>query len=290
MAFDFEPEVELPDDPYNAAIIFFAVAAYPERGAGQLGAPGEQFATSLLNYMRWQARHHMGLAQFRKEMGNHKFSPPQWAEFRGRMNRGLKRLRRRAACYSLHGTRMFNGFFALAAICSEAEAQGRIEDVYDMAPTGNFGVAKPGIWARAIRSARGTVSHDVDRWARRFGLNVTGKSSDDKQKAKDLIRRAVKQSLPVLHFAHAIEEACNEVGPTIGGWGQRDPVLALLMNADKWIDKAVVTAERWRLTSGHPMNPDVTPDGLVRLTRKNLVVNAPSSDKPRCAILSIERE
>jgi hypothetical protein len=179
MTFDFEPEVELPDQPYEAAIVFLAVMAYPERGAGQLGAPGSDFAGALVSYMRWQARHHKGLAQFRREMNDPDYAPPQWAEFRGKMNRGLKRLRRRAACYSLHGTRVINGFFALSAICSEALAEGRRDEVYDMAPNGKFGIAKPEIWARAIRSARGTVARDVDRWAKSFGLNVTNKSSCD---------------------------------------------------------------------------------------------------------------
>jgi hypothetical protein len=76
-------------------------------------------------------------------------------------------------------------------------------------------------------------------------------------------------------MAHAFDEACRETGPAIGGWGERDPALALLMNSEKWIDRAVTTAERWRLLSRHPMNPDVTPETMVRLQRKNLVENAP---------------
>lgn len=275
MTFDFEPVVEIPDHPFEAAIVFLAVMAYPERGAGQIGAPGSEFAGSLVSYMHWQARRHKGLAQFRREMNDPKYAPPQWAGFKGKMNRGLRRLRRRSACYSLHGTRMVNGFFAVRAVCSEAVAEGKGAEVYDMAPNGKFGVAKQEVWKRAIRSARATVSRDVDRWTKSFGLNVPIKAADDNQKAKDLVRRAVRQSLPVLHMAHAFELACGDTGPTLGGWGRRDPALALLMNSEKWIEQAIATAERWRIMSGHSMMPDVNPDSMVRLQHKSLRKNAP---------------
>lgn len=268
--FKFEPEIELSDRPYDAAIVFLAVMAYPEQGAGQVGAAGSEFAGSLISYLQWQARHHKGLAQFRREMNDSNCRSPHWAEFRGKMNRGLRRLRRRMACYALHGTRLLDGFFEVGAICAEAERQGRTKEVYHMAPNGKFGITKPEIWAQAIRSARATVSRDVGGWSARFGLNQTGSSASDQQKAKDLIRRAVRQSAPVLHMAHAFEEACRETGPTIGGWGERDPALALLMNSEKWIDQAIVTAEKWRLLSPNQLIADLNPDTMIHLTRKSL--------------------
>lgn len=267
MPFDFEPEVELPHHPYQAAVVFLAIMAYPERGAGQPGAAGSEFAGSLVDYMRWAARKEKGLAQLRREFGNPNFQPPQWAQFRGKMNRGLRRIQRRAACYSLHGTRMINAFFAIRAMGAKAVAEGRREEVYEMAPSGDFGVPRLEIWQRAFHSARQIVSRDVDRWAERLGLNYTGNTADPNQKAKDLHRRAISQSLPVLHMAHALDTACREVGPSIGGWGKRDPALALLMNAEKWIDDAVDTAECWRLASRAPMIPDVTPDTMIKLER-----------------------
>ena len=109
---------------------------------------------------------------------------------------------------------------------------------------------------------------NVDAWAQRLGLNVTGRAADKGQKAKDLQRRAIAESLPVLHMTFAFDQACQKAGPTIGGWGERDPALALLMNAEKWIDTAVEEAERWRLASQAPMIPDVTPDSMIKLSRQ----------------------
>jgi hypothetical protein len=267
MPFDFEPEVELPLHPFQAAIVFLAVMAYPERGAGQPGAAGSEFAGSLVNYMRWAARKQKGLVQLRREFGDPNFQPPQWAQFKGKMNRGLKRIQRRAACYSLHGTRVISAFFEVRAMSAKAVAEGRREEEYEKGQSGDFGVPRSEIWQRAFRSPRQIVSKDVDRWAERLGLNFTGSAADPNQKAKDLHRRAISQSLPVLHMAHALDTACREVGPSIGGWGKRDPALALLMNAEKWIDDAVNIAELWRLASSAPMIPDVTPDTMIKLER-----------------------
>lgn len=268
MSFDFEPEVEIPEHPFQAAIVYLGVMAYPARGAGELGAAGSEFAGSLSAYMRWAARKHKGLAQLRHEFGNSNFQPPQWAQFRGKLNRGLKRIKRRAVCYSLHGTRMVNAFFAVRAMGARAIAEGRAEDVYEMAPDGRIGVARPEIWEQAFRSARRTIAQNIDGWAERLGLNLTGSAADPEQKAKDLERRAIAESLPVLHMTFAFDQACQKVGPTIGGWGKRDPALALLMNAEKWIDAAVEEAECWRLASRVPMIPDVTPDTMIKLTRE----------------------
>jgi hypothetical protein len=162
---------------------------------------------------------------------------------------------------------LVNGFFSVMNICAQAVEEGRSAEVYDFSPDGKIGVAKPEIWSSAIRSARGTLVRDVDRWAKSFGLNHTGKSADDDQKAKDIERRAVRESLPVLHLAHALEQACYHVGPSIEGWGHRDPALALLMNSEKWIDGALETAENWRLVSGHPMIPDLAPDRMIKISR-----------------------
>lgn len=221
MPFDFEPEVEIPHHPYQAAIVFLAVMAYPERGAGQPGAAGSQFAGSLVDYMRWAARKEKGLLQLRREFGNPLFQPPQWAQFRGKMNRGLKRIERRAVCYSLLGTRMINAFFELGAIGAKATAEGKREEVYHITPGGRIGVVRPEVWERAFHSARQTVSRDIDSWAERLGLNYTGSAADPQQKAKDLERRAISQSLPVLHIwlMHSMKLVAKLVLASAGGAG-----------------------------------------------------------------------
>lgn len=60
----FEPIVEIPDNPFNAARIYLSVMAYPEQGAGQPGGLGVPFAEALWQYVIWDRRRAKGFLTF----------------------------------------------------------------------------------------------------------------------------------------------------------------------------------------------------------------------------------
>lgn len=106
--------------------------------------------------------------------------------------------------------------------------------------------------------------------AEKFGLNLTGRSADDAQKTKDLVRRAWLQSRPVLHMAHGFNHIVDEVGPTLDGWEDWDWMLVLLWNPEAWVWRAIETAETWRQRSQFHFTPELAPDQMIALsTRKS---------------------
>ena len=236
---DFEPEIELPENPFNAARVFLGALAYPERGAGQPGGLGAPFTAALWNYVVWNGRQAKGLRYVREKFGDPAFKPPGKRDFEGTLERGLRRLRRRSTAYSLIGTQMINGFFAVAAEQARLVREGRRDEAFVTLPGANFEPCRPELWTRSTRSPRQTIGRDVDRWAKRFGLNTTGTAADAAQKTKDLVRRAYLQSRPVLHMAHALDRVCDEIGPTLDGWDDWDWLLVLLWNPEAWVWKAI---------------------------------------------------
>ena len=91
--FDFEPELPFPDNPFNAARLFMAVMAYPERGAGQPpDGLGVRFTEALWNYHVWSGRRAKGLRYIREKFSDPNFQPPVHRDFVGTLERGTRRM------------------------------------------------------------------------------------------------------------------------------------------------------------------------------------------------------
>ena len=121
----FEPEVVIPDNDFEAAVMYFAVMAYPELGAGQIGQPGSRFANALVNYSLWSAKQSRGLRWLRERRNDAAFTAPRKRDFEGLIQRGFRRVRRRTAAYSILGTQLLTGFFEVRRIGAEAIKIGK---------------------------------------------------------------------------------------------------------------------------------------------------------------------
>lgn len=262
----FEPEVTFPANPFSAARVFLGVLAYPEIGSGQPGSPGFKFANAMRLRMLWSKRKAVGLRQLRHDFGDQFYKPPELREFDGIYQRGVKRLKRRAAAYSMFGTRLLSGLQVESLGASETSTASPLckddREIPMLSPL----ALKFDLQKAFGTSTERILSSDLDRWSRRLSLNHTGSSSDDKQKIKDLSRRAYRQSEPVLHLAHAFGEACRDTGPTLKGWGQGDFILVMLINSEKWVFEAIANAEQWRLNCVLPIFPELNPNALIKLT------------------------
>lgn len=264
----FESEVIFPDDPYAAACMYFGVMAYPEVGAGLEGGAGSEFANALCKYQLWATKRAKGQSFLRHTLRNSQYKAPKRREFEGLLEKGRRRIFRRMAAFDIVGTQLVSGFFALGTMASQAIRDGRGEEVFHVVSDGTFGPARLDAWAKATPSPQQLIRRNPDRWATKFALNTTGKSADVRQKAKDLNRRAFETSIPVLHMAHGLNEAAVSAGPKINGWGERDPLLALLMNAELWIWDAIDAAEKWRTISHLTPLTYLQPDRMVCLKRE----------------------
>ena len=265
---DFEPEVIFPSDGYQAAIIFLAVIAYPERGAGQVGRPGSKFANALADYCVWSARQSRGLKWLREQRNNPNYVAPRKRQFEGILEHGLKRISRRSAAYSVYGTRLLRGFSGVLAEGQRALNNGRPEEAFHKSADGSFGPAKQVLWEKAMPSARQVIASNQSAWSDRLSLNKTGEPADPNQKAKDLYDRAYCSSVPVLHMVHSLSVIVPDVSKNINGWDQREPFSALLMNFDKWIWQAIDLAEGWR-NIGVSQLHSFSPTDHIRLTVEN---------------------
>lgn len=242
----FEREVQFPPNPYEATFVFFGLMAYPEQGSGQIGGSGCQFATALADYTLWATKRARGIRFLREGRSDSNFEAPRKRQFAGTIDRGRRRIDRRIAAYDLFGSQLLTAFCRVRMLGDQAVREGRGQEAFYSMPNGELSCARPELWARATPSPRQMISRSINRWSRKFGLNRTGCAADAAQKAKDLERRAFHSSIPVLHMTHAFVMCAEKHGPEIGGWGQRDPVLAMMMNAEKWIWEAIDIAERWR--------------------------------------------
>jgi hypothetical protein len=251
----FEPEIEIPDNDFEAAVIYLAVMAYPELGAGQIGQRGSRFANALVNYCLWSARQSRGLRWLRERRNDESFTAPQKRDFEGLLQRGFRRIRRRTAAYSIFGTQLLTGFFEVGRIGAEAVKTGRPKDAFVSTGQGQFGPTKSEVWQSAMPSIRKVIRANEEKWADRLALNNTGRPSDPDQKVKDLYERAFLSSVPVLHMAHGLETILDEASKSISGWDQREPFSALLMNPEKWVWQALAEAERWRCASRLGIDP-----------------------------------
>jgi hypothetical protein len=265
---DFEADVTFPHDPYAAACMYFGVMAYPEVGAGQPHGGGSEFAIALQKYQLWATKRARGQSYLREVLDDPKYTAPRRREFEGTLERGRRRVFRRMAAYDIFGTQLINGFFKVRALAAEAVSEGRADEVFHLTPDGQFGPVRPELWDKAAPSPQQILRRTPDRWANKFALNTTANPADARQKAKDLNRRGFQTSIPVLHMAHGLNEAAHNAGPKINGWGERDPLLALILNAELWIWDAVDAAEEWRfLADFTPGFPYLRSDRMVALLR-----------------------
>ena len=143
--------------------------------------------------------------------------------------------------------------------------EGLQEEAHIIIPGALAQPARPELWGRTRRSPLQIVEADVERWAKRFGLNATGRAADQRQKAKDLVRRAYLQSRPVMHMTHAFNQVCTEIGPKLEGWGDHDFILVLLWHPEAWVWNAIEMAETWRIGARHHFVPDYDPALMIKL-------------------------
>lgn len=132
----FEREIALPAHPYEAAMVYLAVMAYPEAGAGKEGNNGSKFATALASAAIWSCAKARGLRYVREQRNDPNFVAPKKRDFKGAFDRGMRRIHRRSAAYDLVGTQLVRGFFAATALGVQALREGRADDAYHMHPSG----------------------------------------------------------------------------------------------------------------------------------------------------------
>lgn len=262
---DFEPLVSFPDHPFDAARVFLAVLAYPEGGAGQPGGLGIHFTEAMWKYFVWNGRRAKGLRYVREKFEDASFQPPVLRDFQGTLERGTRRIKRRTAAYGLVGNQMLNGFMRVLRETARLTHERRRDEAVVTIPGAAAAPARPELWEQSTRSPLQIISRDVDRWARKFGLNRTGTSSDSQRKAKDLVRRAYLQSRPVLHMAHAFDEVCCKVGEASDEWGEDTWLLLLLSHPEEWVWDAIDVANRWRLSSHSHLMPHLEPGHMIEL-------------------------
>lgn len=268
MSLSFESEIVFPDHPYEAAFVYFAAMAYPDRGAGMEGQAGSEFATALAKFSIWSCSKARGLRYLREQYGDPSAVAPKKREFRGVFERGMRRIERRIAAYDLIGTQMLQGFFEVMRLGAEAVRAGKPEDAYHIHPGGGPSPARAELWQKGTPSIRRIIARAPTHWARKLSLNQTGAPADVSQKVKDDYERAFLPSIPVLHMVHGLTEAARRVGPSINHWEERNSLTAMLLNASLWIDKAIEQAEVWRQVSHHfPGMAPLSPDRMIRLRR-----------------------
>lgn len=264
-----EPEILFPDHPYEAAFVYFAVMAYPDQGAGMPGQPGSEFATALAKFSVWSCSKARGLRYLREQYGDPSIVAPKKREFRGVFDRGMRRVERRVAAYDLIGTQMLHGFFEVMRLGAEAIRAGKPEEAYHMHPNGGPSPARAELWQKGTPSIRRVIAGARSHWSRKLSLNQTGNPADAAQKVKDDYERAFLPSVPVLHMVHGLTQCAEKFGPSIGGWNERNPLIAMLLNANLWIEEAIEQAETWRQVSHHfPGMAPLSPDSMIRLRRR----------------------
>lgn len=261
----FESEVAFPEDPYAAACMYFGVMGYPELGAGQPGGRGSEFANCLRMFALWATKKSKGIHYLREAFSDPSYKPPQKREFGGPLERGIRRVYRRLAAYDLVGTQFVNGFFGACALGSRALDEERGDEAFYRMSNGELGPLREELWRKATPSPQQLLRRSSEYWSRKFALNSTGSSADQMQKAKDLNRRAFQTSIPVLHMAHGLSQTARDASTKIHGWGKRNPILALVLNAELWIWDAIKAAEKWRLISRCTPLDYLQPDGMIEL-------------------------
>lgn len=218
--------------------------AYPELGAGQPDGLGFRFGASLGQYSIWSLRRSRGLNGVREIFADPNFQPPRLRDFRGTVERGRRRLRRRFAAYDVYGNQTINGFLNAWLEANRIAAAGTPQEAYEVASP--LKPIRQEIRERNTPSARRIVKRDIARWSERFDLHQTGASADPEQKAKDLISRGVIQSRPVLHMAHGLNQILAENDWLLEKSETYDWLLVFVSHAESWIWRAIEHANSWR--------------------------------------------
>lgn len=248
-----EPNIKFPDDPFEAGIVYYAVMAYPQKGAGQLGGSGSEFADAMIKFTLWSCKQARGLNYLRDQTQNTKFLAPQKRQFVGRFERGMRRVERRFSAYDIVGTQALQMFFGASEIVDKAKRAGEYDQLFYDGPPGSPRPMKFEYLEKAVPSAFGIIRQSPDHWSDRLTVNRVGLTADHTQKTKDIYRRMFKPSIPVLHMAHGLSECMHEHGKKIKGWPDREPLTAMLLNASLWIEDAIQLAEQWRTSA--PFSP-----------------------------------
>lgn len=242
---DFELEVTFPENPLDIARMYFAVMAYPERGAGRAGGAGSEFASALVEFAAWAYRKEYGLRATARDISFlNGDNPPQWRDFEGALERGLRRIERRWVVLMMYNRRMLSG------VGRSGDQRYTISSVAAATPK----------WGEIL-------NRDVHGWAKRASLNQTGIGTPDDTafKAKDFKRRTIRPSLPVLHLAHGLYSVMPKA-QKFPGWGQIHPLLALYISPDLWVYDALAAADNFRLLSAIPgFHAEITEADLIRL-------------------------
>lgn len=262
---DFEPEILFPENAFNAARIFLAVMAYPERGAGQPGGQGVSFVEALWSYPIWSATKVYGRKKIYQKLADKAAGVPRKRDFEGALNRGMRRIERRIGAYDIVGNQIINGFINGWLEANRLVRDGRREEALVMSPNGERGFMRPELCVKHTPSPRKVVRNNLPRWSERFALNDTGAPSDANQKEKDIIRRGYIQSRPVLHMAHALNMIYTDTAPSFDGWGDYDPLLVLLWNCDAWVWDAIDHAIHWRAFSKLQTGTELHPECMIKL-------------------------
>lgn len=228
---DFEPLVEFPSNPFDAARIYLGLMAYPESGAGQPGGQGHGFAEALWKYNVWSWRRAKGLRAVRQGLRSPDFQAPRLREFRGLIERGRRRLRRRFAAFDIVGNQMINAIVNSGIEAHRIAAAGKPSDAFVNPEGGGYAPIRQEIWDRVMMTPREVIRRNLPRWSERFDLKESVSVADMVQKERDLISRGFIQSRPVIHMAHGLNEILGREGDALPNLEKADFMLVFLWHA-----------------------------------------------------------
>lgn len=262
-----EPNIKFPDNPFEAGIVYYAVMAYPEKGAGQIGSAGSEFADAIVKFTLWACKQARGLNYLRDQTQNTKFLAPQKCQFMGRLELGMRRVARRFSAYDIVGTQALQGFFGASEIANKAKRGGKYDQLFYDGLPGSPRPMKFEYLEKATPSAFEIIGQSPEHWSDRLTVNQVGQAADQTQKMKDINRRMFKPSIPVLHMAHGLSMCMHEHGKKIEGWTDREPLTAMLLNASLWIEDAIQLAEEWRISTPFLPGQTFKANNFIQLER-----------------------
>lgn|GEM_PF-3798916 len=276
---DFEPYVEFPENPFDAARLYLGLLAYPEKGAGLPKGAGCEFTEALWNYVIWQRRRACGLREVRQFLDDPTFKTPRLREFRGKIERARRRIQRRCSAYDIIGNKLVNGILNLRTTAADLISRGLIDDPYLGKKEELFRAPKPEVIRSATPSKHEIIRRNFDRYSSSMGLNRTGVPSDRKQKVRDLVGRGYNQSRSVLHLAHGLNSVIPTAQKDFKFFGEADWILVFLWNADDWVWDAIDAAIAWRSISDLNQYDDLHSSQMTKLyLPKKMQENAPLQD------------
>lgn len=275
-AIEFEPYVEFPENPFNAARLYFGLLAYPEKGEGLPGNAGSNFTMALWAYVVWHRRKTHGLRSVRESFGEEGFSLPKKRDFEKSLHRGRRRLHRRVMAHSIVGNQMINGFLnSIIRASAIAKAEGAAA-AYKQVPGSSVAPIRDEIVDATRPSVREIIKRDIARYSDGMKINQTGIPADPLQKIKDIESRGYLQSRPVLHLVHGLDSILAKAEREFSGWNEVDWLLILLIRAEEWIWEAIEQAIAWRSLAGSMRFGSIKTDQMVELRLpKNMQGNAP---------------